>query len=306
MMPPRRRTPCAALLGALLVTCVACGPEPIGGVVAPRQREFFMRASKHFDVEADLGALAFSKEPIDVLLLFDRTASMSNVIREAQVRAVELVGGIASLYPNAAFAVAGLADYFGGERAWVLYQDVTTDRTAVESGLGQISEASGGDYPEAYARALQEARSIGWRPGGGKKYVILFGDAPAHDPTFYGVDFGVDAGRDGIRGTSDDLRVEPLVADRARRARDLRRFEQEALPRRDDSRLRVHGAADRRRVRSALLRDRRRQRHSAEPASRAASCAGPLRTRRICIVGQDSTVRPQCAVRECLPRRGHD
>lgn len=196
-----------------LSLCASCTAPP-ADVVSPSQRDLYFRSSDHFQIHADLGASAISRQPVDILLLFDRTGSMHNVIDKAQRNADEIVTSILTLFPNTAFAVAGLADYDAGDHAWQLYQDVTVDRSSVTVGLNRIAAASGGDTPEAYARALYEARLIGWRVGA-RKYAVLFGDAPAHDPAFYGTDFGVDPGRDEVRGTADDLRLEPVVADLA-------------------------------------------------------------------------------------------
>jgi hypothetical protein len=72
------------------------------------------------------------------------------------------------------------------------------------------------DIPEAYSRALYESQFLSWRADS-RRFIILFGDAPAHDPEFYSENLGVDPGRDGIPGTPDDLRLRDVVEDVARR-----------------------------------------------------------------------------------------
>jgi hypothetical protein len=115
--------------------------------------------------------------------------------------------------PNSAFGVASFADY--QERMpWRLARDITEDLDSVSGAIARLRLYDGKDFPEAYSRALHEARFVGWRPGA-KRFIILFGDAPAHDPNFYGQSTGVDPGRDGIPGNEDDLRFAEVVRDLA-------------------------------------------------------------------------------------------
>lgn len=199
---------------AVLFSVAACTHQE-SPAVTPLERDLGFGRADHFEVRADLGRPTVSHEPMDVVLLFDRTASMENTIAEAQRNANEIMRGVRALYPNTLFAVGGLADYFGGEQPWILYSDFTAETSSIRAALGAISLANGHDIPEAYARALFETRHLSWRPSA-KKYVIMFGDAPAHDPSFYGTDFGIDPGRDRVAGTHDDLRLEPVIADLAR------------------------------------------------------------------------------------------
>jgi hypothetical protein len=180
--------------------------------VTPAERDLGFRRVDEFEIHADLGHVSVSHEPLDLVLLFDRTASMENTIAQAQRNADAIVRSVRTLYPNSSFAVAGLADYFGGEQPWILFSDLTKETMRIRDALEAITLANGHDYPEAYARALYESRFVSWRPGA-QKYIVLFGDAPAHDPSFYGTDFGIDPGRDGIPDTHDDLMFKSVVAD---------------------------------------------------------------------------------------------
>ena len=115
--------------------------------------------------------------------------------------------------PNSAFGVASFADY--QERMpWRLDRDITEDLDSVSAAITRLRLYDGKDFPEAYSRALHEARFVGWRPGA-RRFIVLFGDAPAHDPNFYGQSTGVDPGRDGIPGNEDDLRFAEVVRDLA-------------------------------------------------------------------------------------------
>lgn len=187
---------------------VACTKEG----VSPGVRDVYLSPQEvdHFVLKADLANALPSQEPLDILLLFDATGSMGNVIDEARESATDIFQSVRMLYENSAFGVASFADYVPQGLPWQLHQDLTMDTGAVSNALRRIMLNGGGDLPEAYIRALHESRFLKWRRDA-RKYIVLFGDAPAHDPTFYGTNFGIDPGRDGISGTKDDLFLRPVV-----------------------------------------------------------------------------------------------
>lgn len=188
-------------------TFASCGGEK-QDQVAPRRREvfFWSHGTNAFPLVVDLVNAPPSKEPLDVLLLFDATGSMKNVISEVTRSAAEIMTSVRSLSANAAFAVASFADYPPTAVPWQLHHDFTLDTARVHQALGRITLQNGGYLPEAYSRGLYEARFLSWRPEA-RRYLILFGDAPANDP---------DPGRDGLLGTSDDLRLSDVAAQLAR------------------------------------------------------------------------------------------
>jgi hypothetical protein len=169
--------------------------------------------SGEFEIRVRLAEDPPSLERIDILLLFDITQSMREVIDEVRANAGAIMRTIRASNPNSAFGVASFADY--QERMpWRLDREITEDLDSVSGAIARLRLYDGKDFPEAYSRALHEARFVGWRPGA-KRFIILFGDAPAHDPNFYGQSTGVDPGRDGIPGNEDDLRFAEVVRDLA-------------------------------------------------------------------------------------------
>jgi hypothetical protein len=167
----------------------------------------------HFTLSAKLPAPPPIREPLDVVFLFDATASMEGLIRDVQRRAEAIMDAVAALSPDVRFGVTSLGDY--ESIPWRLHQDLTHSLPEAKRALMSISLVNGGDAPEAYCRALYEVRLLSWRRNA-RRYVILFGDAPAHDRTFYRDDYGPDPGRDGVAGTGDDLALRAVVADLAR------------------------------------------------------------------------------------------
>jgi hypothetical protein len=201
------------LLTVLLCsTLTACGARD---TLTPGQWTGYIPAAEsgEFEMRVRLAEDPPSLERIDILLLFDVTQSMRAVIDEVRTNAGTIMRAIRAGNPNSAFGVASFADY--QERLpWRLDRDITEDLDSVSAAITRLRLYDGKDFPEAYSRALHEARFVGWRPGA-KRFVILFGDAPAHDPNFYGQSTGVDPGRDGIPGTEDDLRFAEVVRDLA-------------------------------------------------------------------------------------------
>lgn len=194
----------------LLTALLACSAKD---TLVPQQWTGYIPAGEtgEFDVSVHLAEDPPSLERTDILLLFDVTQSMREVIDEMRANAKLIMSTIRARNPNTAFGLGSFADY--QERMpWRLDRDITEDIDAVSAAIAGLRLYNGKDFAEAYSRALYEARFVNWRSGA-RRFVILFGDAPAHDPNFYGRSTGVDPGRDGIPGTVDDLRFAEVVRD---------------------------------------------------------------------------------------------
>lgn len=192
-----------------IVLVAGCASEG----VSPGSKDDYFRSgeTERFTLRVDLSKAAPSLEPLDVLLLFDSTGSMGNIINEVRENAEDIMRSVHGIYSNSAFGVAGLYDYDTKHDPFILYQDITPEMEAISTALFRLSPLGGKDWPEAYTRALHESRFISWRPES-RRYIVLFGDAPAHDPSFYGTDYGIDPGRDRRKGTPDDLYLKDVVA----------------------------------------------------------------------------------------------
>jgi von Willebrand factor type A domain len=202
----------APLTLLLCATLAACGTRD---TLTPGQWTGYVPAAEtgEFEIRVRLAEDPPSLERTDILLLFDVTQSMRAVIDEVRTNARTIMRAIRARNPNSAFGLASFADY-QEHLPWRLDRDITEDLDSVSAAIARLRLYDGKDFPEAYSRALYEARFVGWRPGA-KRFVILFGDAPAHDPNFYGQSTGVDPGRDGIPGNEDDLRFAEVVRDLA-------------------------------------------------------------------------------------------
>lgn len=162
--------------------------------------------------------------PMDVLFLFDTTASMGGVLDAAKAGASTLMADVAAQAGDVRFGVADYRDHPGafsypgyyatfgasGDYPWQLGQAFTTNQAAADVAIHALHTGNGADWPESLSRALYEANALAWRPDA-VKLVVLFADAPPHDADFDGKNYGQDPGPDGVM-SADDLDYETVVA----------------------------------------------------------------------------------------------
>lgn len=151
-------------------------------------------------------------EPMDIVIVFDGTNSMTNIISAFQRSAHGILDDISATNPNVRVAVIEFGDYAQtgcgspDKPVWTLVQDFTSNMADVQSAVNRVGvHWNGCDEPEAYLRAVDEARRLNWRAG--SRYIALLGDAALHDP---------DPGRDATLGTEDDLTLTGVTEQLAR------------------------------------------------------------------------------------------
>lgn len=198
-----------ASTGLLLAWAASCHAEG----VRPVRHDAWLPPGKQEElvVTVDLDEAPPCLQPVDVLFLFDATGSMSNVIGSVRVSAGAIMGEVLALTRSARFAVASFADHSEPKMLWRPLQDFTEEPGEIRMALGALELANGHDYPEAYLHALEQSRGLSWREEA-ERYVVLFGDAPARDPGFYGAPTGVEPGPDGLPGTADDPTMARVAA----------------------------------------------------------------------------------------------
>jgi hypothetical protein len=182
------------------------GQATIGNIT---QTKYLLNANTAIaSIEYRAPATQTIKAPLDVLILFDRTASMQDVISATANAAEKIVGDVQTIAPDTRFAVAAISDYSplftddADKRTWLLLADFTYKAEVIQAASKNIKLVNGGDTPEAYVRGLYEASEMAWRSDA-KKIIVFFGDATAHSP---------DPGRDETFDTADDLQMEAILA----------------------------------------------------------------------------------------------
>jgi len=165
----------------------------------------------------------------DIFFVFDLTGSMKDELTQVQQNAVAVMNDLDTLISDARYGVISFQDYnkvysscdysatYGQstDYPYSLDQNLTDDKTSIQTAIDGLTIGSGYDGPESYARALYETTSdplINYRSDS-KKIIIVFGDNIPHDCNiFEGItdvtdvrSTGKDPGRDGIMNTEDDI-----------------------------------------------------------------------------------------------------
>jgi|GEM_PF-2351134 len=227
---------------ALVVACLfnsaapafaAVEPAPAGqlATVTPESIDLSLQAGESGTFKLTVQTADVPIPKLDVLFLFDVTSSMSDEIDETKSSSSFIMNSVLEKVKDSAFGLGSFADYpgdyvipstnesssygAGEDYPWRLDQEITTQADQVEAAINRLALKDGKDWAESYLRALFESLFINWREGA-KHVIILFGDAPAHDATFYlsagGEDMGIDPGVDGVTGSADDLTMESVVS----------------------------------------------------------------------------------------------
>lgn len=218
-----------SLLLSIVPTAQAAPAVQGGATVSPPSIAVDLAPGQSVKTTVTVQTAATPIPKVDVLFLFDVTNSMKDVLNQAKARGSSIMNSLRAKVPDAAFGAASFCDYPGkfsspgyeaeygapDDYPWRLDQEITSDIAATQRAIDGLALKKGQDGAEDYATALFEALLIGWRPGA-KHIIVLFGDAPAHDPDFYvsrgGGNTGVDPGPDGTANTPDDLTLASVIA----------------------------------------------------------------------------------------------
>lgn len=125
----------------------------------------------------------------DIYILADTTSSMAGPISAVQTGAAAIIDGISSAHPGAdlQFGAGNFKDFPPAFDPYCFNNDqsITADAAAVKTAIESWDADGGGDDNEgqfyAYDRIADPSNPVGWRDGA-KKILVVFGDAPAHDP----------------------------------------------------------------------------------------------------------------------------
>jgi hypothetical protein len=136
----------------------------------------------------------------DVYFLMDTTGSMGGPISSIRSAATAVMTSLQSTYPDVdlAFGAGDFKDFQSPNQfdryAFRHQVSLTNDVAAVQGAVDAWLPSGGNDLPEGQFYAFDQlaenrapsndgtdAATIGWRPGA-KRILVVFGDAPGHDP----------------------------------------------------------------------------------------------------------------------------
>ena len=129
----------------------------------------------------DTGSFLPGPAPIEVLISFDTTGSMSAILDAVRNNIHEMLTRLFSDIPNLKVALLAHGDYCD-EREFYLTKslDLTGDLDALVDFLKNTDGTGGGDYEECYELILREARErFNWSTGT-QRALVMIGDAIPH------------------------------------------------------------------------------------------------------------------------------
>lgn len=115
--------------------------------------------------------------PLDLVISFDDTGSMSSVRRMVRSQIRELVNQLFKIIPDLRIGIIIHNDYC--DRDLVQRLELTYNQQDIIRFIGNDSSNGGGDAREAYAYVLNQIRQFDWRPY--NKLAIVIGDALPHE-----------------------------------------------------------------------------------------------------------------------------
>jgi hypothetical protein len=129
---------------------------------------------------------AASGNGVDVLITFDTTGSMYPCLTQVRRRVVEMVRRLLQDIRRVRISIKAVGDYCDAGTTYVTKTlDFTDNLERICDFVRNVGPTDGGDRPECYELALNEARAQNWRAGA-KKVMVLIGDDVPHEPSYPG------------------------------------------------------------------------------------------------------------------------
>lgn len=116
-------------------------------------------------------------KPLDLVISFDDTGSMSSVRRQVRSQIQSLVDELFKLLPDLRVGLIIHNDYCDSDLVQRL--ELTSDKQKIIDFVGRSSSNGGGDAREAYAYVLNQIRQFGWSSE--NKLAIVIGDELPHE-----------------------------------------------------------------------------------------------------------------------------
>lgn len=124
-------------------------------------------------------ALVKDVPDLDLVFVIDTTSSMDDDMRVLKSKAAGILSSAFAREGKTRAAVVLFRDK-GDDYVTRVSQSFTEDKGTVQSALGNIKVAGGGDTPEHVYAGLMAALNMSWRPEA-SKLIVLIGDAAPHD-----------------------------------------------------------------------------------------------------------------------------
>src|SRR5690242_4186826 len=126
--------------------------------------------------------MEMTTDPIDVVISFDTTGSMSSVLAQVRREIKQTVERLMGELPDIRIGIIVHGDYCDASSTYVTrHLDLTQDTVSITNFVEHTPATGGGDAPECYELVLHEAQELSWRPEA-KRVLVMIGDDVAHEP----------------------------------------------------------------------------------------------------------------------------
>lgn len=126
--------------------------------------------------------MEFTTDPIDVVISFDTTGSMSSVLAQVRQKIKETVERLMGELPDIHIGIIVHGDYCDERSTYVTqHLDLTRDTLSITNFVEHTPPTGGGDAPECYELVLHEAQALSWRPEA-RRVLVMIGDDVPHTP----------------------------------------------------------------------------------------------------------------------------
>src|SRR6266852_171880 len=126
--------------------------------------------------------MELTTDPIDVVISFDTTGSMSSVLAQVRRNIKQMVERLMGELPDIHIGIIVHGDYCDEHSTYVTrHLDLTQDTGSITDFVEHTPPTGGGDAPECYELVLHEAQELSWRPDA-KRVLVMIGDDVAHAP----------------------------------------------------------------------------------------------------------------------------
>jgi hypothetical protein len=126
--------------------------------------------------------MEMTTDPIDVVISFDTTGSMSSVLAQVRRKIKQTVERLMGELPDIRIGIIVHGDYCDARSTYVTrHLDLTQDTVSITNFVETTPATGGGDAPECYELVLHEAQELAWRPEA-KRILVMIGDEVAHEP----------------------------------------------------------------------------------------------------------------------------
>jgi hypothetical protein len=180
--------------GVFIATAIAVvGTSGAGAQIAPEASLTPSAVSATVTAGGSTDVMKTAQTPVlpatlDVYLLADSTGSMGAYLEAAHASSEELFAQVTALSPGAEFGVGQYQDFTAEGPCDLTFQNqtpITSDTAAVDAAINAWTPDGGCDTPESQLYALDrlaDPSNPGGFRAGSSKAIVIFGDAPGHDP----------------------------------------------------------------------------------------------------------------------------